>query len=344
MKTAPQTSTKISRLREIFEGKTSLLIVMQDNPDPDSIAAAVALRKLANSFASISCSIAHGGRVGRAENRALVKYLSLNLHQCSKLDFTKYDLIAMVDTQPGTGNNSLPPGILPHIVIDHHPIHKVTRSCQFTDIRKTYGATSTIFCEYLREAQIPIDTSLATALLYAIRSDTQDLGRQAIKADVDAIGLLFPLANKRMLSNIQRGSLQREYFYMLSDALQNARVYGDCIVTSLEHINNPDMVGEVADLFLRDDETHWTFCYGFFEGKLLISVRTSVEDARADLVMKKVVARRGTGGGHESYAGGQIPLKEQSKKKMAALEKEIVTKFLQAVGVDDKQPQKLLAQ
>jgi len=60
-----QSASKASEAIEEFSGKTYLLIVMQDNPDPDSIAAAVALRRLANSLADLQCSIACGGTIGR---------------------------------------------------------------------------------------------------------------------------------------------------------------------------------------------------------------------------------------------------------------------------------------
>ena len=79
---------KYPRLIKSMQGKSSLVIVMQDNPDPDSIAAAVALRKLANATAGLKCSIAHGGTVGRGENRTLVKYLNLNLLDCRKIERT----------------------------------------------------------------------------------------------------------------------------------------------------------------------------------------------------------------------------------------------------------------
>ena len=205
MKAAEKTGSKLQRLTELFAGKTYLLIAMQDTPDPDSLAAAVALRRLANSLANLQCSIVCGGTVGRGENRALVKYLGLNLRCYAEIDYSKYDLVAMVDTQPGTGNNSLPEGVLPDIVIDHHPIRRQTRTVPFTDVRSGYGATSTILVEYLIEAGITPDTPLATALLYGIRSDTQDLGRESSRSDVEAIEFLYPFANKRMLGDDPAG-------------------------------------------------------------------------------------------------------------------------------------------
>jgi len=333
MEVSQKTRSKFTKLVKLLQDNTSLLIVMQDNPDPDSIAAAVALRRFANSVAGLKCSISHGGTVGRGENRALVQYLNLNLLQCDQVTFEQFDLIAAVDTQPGAGNNSLPQNILPDIVFDHHPFKSITRSCEFHDVRREFGATSTILLEYFLKADLVPDMPLATALLYAIRSDTQDLGREATQADIKAFEFLYPFANKRMLSEIQRGSVPKEYFRMLSEALQNARVCGDSILTHIGQINNPDMIGEVADLFLREDETHWTMCTGYFDGKLLISIRTSQEQNRADKAIKSVVARRGTGGGHLTYAGGQIPLGNDTESERRNLKKKIERKFLRTIGM-----------
>jgi len=337
MKGAEKTSSKLQKLTELFTGKTYLLVVVQDSPDPDSLAAAVALRRLAKSLANLQCSIAYGGTVGRGENRALVKYLGLNLRPCDEIDYDKFDLISLVDTQPRTGNNSLPDLVMPHLVIDHHPIRPQTRTVPFTDVRSDYGATSTILVEYLIEAGITPDTPLATALLYGIRSDTQDLGREASRADVEAIEFLYPFANKRMLSVIQRGKVPRVYYQMLADALRNARVQGPAIITELGEIDNPDMIAEVADLLLREDETIWTMCTGSWNGKLLISIRTSEESNLAEKVIKHIVARRGTGGGHQTYAGGQIPLIKGTKKEREELEKHVERKFLEAIGAQEGQ-------
>ncbi len=334
MRTRKKTRLRITKLTELMSGRSSLLIVMQDNPDPDAIASAVALRKFANHVARLSCSMAYGGTVGRAENRAIVQYLDVNLRPCSEIDFAKFDLVAIVDTQPGTGNNSLPADCIPDIVFDHHPVRRPTRSARFFDIRRKYGATATILLEYLVAADVELDTPLATALLYAIRSDTQDLGRQACRADIKAMEFLFPLANKRMLGEIQRGSVPAEYYRMLEKGLTNAKVYGDCVITTLEDVTNPDMIAEVADLLLRREDIHWVLSSGCWQDKLLISVRTCQQGASADKLVRRLVARRGTGGGHETFAGGQIPLKDETKISCHKLERLVHKKFIKAVGGD----------
>lgn len=342
MQPVAKTQSRFNKLKEILKDRTRLLIVMQDNPDPDSIAAAVALRKLANVLGGIQCTITHGGSVGRAENRAMVRYLNLNLRLCSEIDFGKFDFIAMVDAQPGTGNSSLPEDVIPNIVIDHHSLRTITRKVPFIDIRVDYGATATILLEYMIQAGINPEVPLATALLYAIRSDTQFLERQASRADIDAVAFLFPLANLRMAGEIQRGRVPRAYFQMLAEALRNASVYKQSIVTALGQIDNPDMIAEVADLLLREDVTCWTMCTGFSQGKLCISIRTSKEDVRADKIIHKIVSGKGTGGGHRTYAGGQIPLKKNTESEFRSLEKLVVRRFLKATGDDAQQRVKLI--
>jgi len=325
----------LTRLKRVLKGRGTLLIVLQDNPDPDAVGAAVALRELANRLGGLQCSIAHGGTIGRAENRALVRYLGLNLRPLEELDVSRFDLIAMVDTQPGTGNNSLPGAVQPDIVVDHHRLRRRTRAVTFTDVRARIGATSTILWEYLRQAEIRPAVPLATALLYGIRSDTQDLGRDTTSADIEALEQLYPLANKRMLSRIQLGQVPTAYFQMLADALAAAVVYGRCVVTVLGDVDNPDMIGEVADLLLRHEEVDWTLCWGYHDGAARVSLRTEDPAGRADEVMRRLVARLGTGGGHAAMAGGQVPLGEGTRERRGKIEQTLRKRFLGALGLAD---------
>ncbi|HRU07174.1 MAG TPA: DHH family phosphoesterase, partial [Candidatus Brocadiia bacterium] len=172
-----KTRRNVRRLRELLVGRKTMLIAMQDHPDPDAVAAAGALRAIANSVGGIACSLAHGGIIGRAENRALVRYLGLNLRPLEALAAERFDLVALVDTQPGTGNNSLAPHAKVDIIFDHHATRPASVSAPFRDIRRRYGATSTILYEYMQALGVAVDAPLATALCYGIRSDTQDLER-----------------------------------------------------------------------------------------------------------------------------------------------------------------------
>jgi nanoRNase/pAp phosphatase (c-di-AMP/oligoRNAs hydrolase) len=329
-------SEKIRKLSAVLEDARSLLIVLQDHPDPDAVAAGVGLRAVAHHLQDLQCTFVHGGTVGRGENRALVQYLALRLRPVSDVDIGDYDCIAMVDAQPGSGNSSLPEDVIPQIVIDHHGIRNATRKAKFTDIRSRYGATATILWEYLNEVGLTPEMPLATALLYAIRSDTQDLGREATDADIQAAEALHPLANKRMLGQIQRGRVPGVYFQMLNEALSRAMIYPDAIVAGLGDIHNADMLGETADLFLRHEDVNWSLTHGFYDGELLVSIRTLDGEPRADQVAKKIASRIGTGGGHAMLAGAQIHVGTDSARRRKEVVAKINSRFLKAIGSSGK--------
>ena len=84
-------------------------------------------------------------------------------------------------------------------------------------------------------------------------------------------------------------------------------------------------------MLLRDDQTNWVMVLGYFRQKMLISLRTYEENASAEKVIHHIVARKGTGGGHPSYAGGQIPIKDNLQKTKDRLEKTVLNRFFKQV-------------
>ena len=337
---------RLDKLTAVLDSAKSMLIVIQNNPDPDAIAAAAALREIANERHGISCSIAHAGTVGRAENQELLRYLGLNARALGELEPERFDRIGMVDAQPGAGNVTFDPTIRLDVVIDHHPIRKETRSARFTDIRSRYGATSTILYEYLREARIEVPTPIATALVYGIRSDTQDLGRESTRADVEAFLALYPLANAKVLGRIVSAPLPRGYFSKLRRAIDNATIYGTRIASYLGSLESPEMVAEAADLLLRVENVRWSLGIGLIDGWLHVSLRTIEKDADAGKVARNLGGRRGFGGGHQSLAAAQIPLPEDvtTAKQIQRSVRDIVRRFLKMTGGMDEPGEALCTQ
>ncbi len=302
----PSTSERLTELKRLARGKERALIVLQNNPDPDAIASAAALKLLLKKLAGCDAVIAHGGIVGRAENRSMLKYLGTAMRNLVETPIDGFELVAMVDTQPGFGNNPISNKDQADIVIDHHHRAGCLHGVKLCDVRPRYGATSTILTQYLRAAGITPPTALATALAYGIQSDTQDLGRETSSTDIEAFTYLYPLANKRLLSRIDNEREPREYFGTVARALFDARTYKNTAVCWLGRIINPDMTGEISDLLVRLDEADWALCQGLYKGTLHISLRTDFRNADANGVMKTIIRDHGTGGGHEMIAGGQI--------------------------------------
>jgi len=295
----------LGELLQALEGPAPLIILPHDNPDPDSLASAAALKYLAQKLLGKDAVIAQGGIVGRAENRAMLTYLSIDLRPVSELSLGAGSLVALVDTQPGRINNSLPRDIVPAVVIDHHPAYGDYHQVPFLDLRDEYGATSTILTEYVRESHLDLESKLATALFYGISAETQDLGREATPADIAAAQFLYPYTNKRRLAKIENARVPRVYFRAFHEAIERAMIYDRVVVSILPQVQYPDMVAEVADFLLRLDEVEWACAIGTFAGNLHVSLRTTERDVNAGDVLQQVLGSD-SAGGHDMTAGGRM--------------------------------------
>src|SRR5262245_7428388 len=142
----------LTSLLEALDRQRSLVILPHDNPDPDALASAAAIKYLASTLLEKDAQIVLGGIVGRAENRAMLTYLNITLVPVGDVHLNGDTGVVLVDTQPGRSNNSLPEGVTPLAVIDHHPAYARYADVPFLDLRDQYGATSTILTEYIREA------------------------------------------------------------------------------------------------------------------------------------------------------------------------------------------------
>ena len=332
----PSSEERLEQLRAALGDGERLLILTHDNPDPDGLASAYALLKLVESFDGTEVQAKFGGFVGRAENRTMIEELNLPFPLNGEVDFEGVDLIALVDTQPGTGNNSLPDGVDATIVVDHHSLRPDTGRAKYVDVRPECGSTCTILTEYLQAAGVPLEGVVATALFYGIQSETQDLGREAQEADIEASLALYPGADRQLISRIRYPDLSRAYFVSLHKSLERARTRGPVIICNMGALDYPDLVAELADFYLRLKGAVWSFCIGQFAGNLLISVRTSLPDAFAGQLLRRVVGSDGTAGGHGMIAGARIPLADLSAEDARLKGEELANRFVKELGVEDE--------
>jgi nanoRNase/pAp phosphatase (c-di-AMP/oligoRNAs hydrolase) len=308
------------RLDSLFKAlynASKLLILPHNDPDPDAIASAVALRHLLVEGRGIEAQIVYRGIIGRVENKALIHYLDHPLRRLKGSELRASIPIALVDTQPGAGNNALPPRSNATLVFDHHPWREATTSAAFADVRPDLGATSTILTEYLQVAGVEPTPQLATALFYGIKTDTMGLVRGASPADVKAYFYLQPRIDVEALIEIERAQVPAEYFKRLDAALQAARVYDDVVVSYAGTMSRSDMAAEMADLLLRLKGTQWVICMGAYQDDLILAVRSRHRRGGAGQLAQEIVGGRGTAGGHGVMAGGQIPLQNAAPELLA---------------------------
>ncbi len=329
-------------LRRIAPEDT-VLIVTHDNPDPDALASAYALSYLIEMARGVKTVIACGGVVGRRENRTLIEKVEISIEQIEKLDPTEFDHVCMVDAQPGTGNSSISPECSFDVIIDHHPIRNELPSADMIyDVRPDYGACATILFEYLQAQEIRLSTRLATAMFYAIRSETQDLGREWVAPDRRAYLELLSLSNNRILFEISQAKVPRSYFASFDKALRTARTYNDILIFNLYNIDHSDIVAEMADFLLRTEGVGLVLGLGCIKKGEVLSLRTDREDIYAGKVIRGLLDGLGTAGGHGMIAGGQIKGVSDTREAQAELEQKLTSRLLKMFEYENVEGQALI--
>ncbi len=328
-------TVRLAQLVGAVEGADRVLVLTHDNPDPDAIASSAALARLLEEQAAVETTLAFGGIVGRAENRALIDELGVRFGRVPRPEELPTSLpIALVDTQPRTGNNSLPEGRIASIVLDHHPVRPETTACSYADVRPEYGASCSILVEYLRAAGVQPGRRLATALFYGIQSETQDLGREAAPADVDASMYLYTRSDPAAIARIRHARVPASYFSSIHDALEEARRAGGVVCVPAGEMEYPDMVAELADLFMRVEGVEWTLAAGRYRDDLLLSARSYEPSTHAGDVVRQVIGDRGSAGGHGALAGAQVPVGHLAEDEVDAVQRSLFEEFLETLGVD----------
>jgi nanoRNase/pAp phosphatase (c-di-AMP/oligoRNAs hydrolase) len=324
------TRARVARVREHFARADRVLIMMQDDPDPDAIASALALKMLLGRTKS-AATIATFGTIRRPENRAMTRILEIDVEQVKPRALEDYDKIALVDTQPAIFEEPL--GEV-DLVIDHHPEESPVRA-RLKDIRPSYGATSTILTEYLRAADVKIRERVATALLYGIKAYTLHLERGATRADMDAFAFLHGHANHNALRRIERPDLPEAALDVLARGIANRRLSDGVMFVHLGPVGYPELVAQFADLFLQVEGAEWSVVSGCVNHELHVSVRNVGYVRAAGDVVHEAFGDLGGAGGHRSMAKAVVKLRDWRTAGLAGADREmaeaIAKRFLTAL-------------
>ncbi|VUT26196.1 MAG: putative manganese-dependent inorganic pyrophosphatase [Candidatus Methanolliviera sp. GoM_asphalt] len=325
-------------LRVLKETEEKLAIIVHDSPDPDALASALALKYIGNGV-NVESDILYGKSIGHQENRSFVNLLNIELKKIEDTDLDEYDKYAFIDTVPDA-NNSV--SVKPNIIIDHHEVTASVPYSDFALIDANYGSTAAIMTKFIRELNVDIPKEIASALLYGIRSDTQDFTRDTSSADLTAAAYLYPHVNYELLKQITSSVISVGTLNVLGDAIKNRKMKGSYLLSNVGFIRDSDTLSQAADYLLRLEGVTTAVVYGIIEDSgIYISART--KDIRVSMgeVLKEAFKDVGSAGGHNGMAAAQIPLgifdSIKDKDSLIYLCEEAVTKrFLAAVGAEDE--------
>jgi nanoRNase/pAp phosphatase (c-di-AMP/oligoRNAs hydrolase) len=321
----------------------SVAFVSHVHPDPDSLGSMLGLAHLVETCLRKPTRLIRDGLISRAENRALVELLEVDLDPIEEVNWRPGEALVMVDSQPNTGRHSFDAGVPLYAVVDHHDTGGDLEGVPFVDVRQDLGATCSLVTSYLMEQDVAPPQRVATALLYGIETELAGYPREASALDDEALLWLYPLADKDMVARIRNARLPQSYFECLLQALQSSFIYDRLIISWVNDLPQPELAAEVVDFLIRFEEVDWAVCAGVFQDKLILSVRAAVEGANAGAMLRVVVGKKGRAGGHDRRAGGTIYLPSTARSAIDEVQAELRRRLLKALHIDECRGQRLVS-
>ena len=314
---------RVRSLLGLFGPRENVLVLI--NPDPDSMASALAVKRLLRKQVGKTV-IARVKEIERLENQAMMELLKIPVVNIGKVDPEGFTRRILVDAQPD--HSEVFDRFTYDVIIDHHPITKKW-DARYVDIRPHYGATATILTEYLRGARIKPSMNLATALLYAIKTDTANFERDTTEEDVKQFRYLYPYANSNLLRKVEQSELRISDLQYFQAALENVRVSRKALYAHVGTVPSGDICVQIADFFMRVYGMGWSFVSGVHQDTLIIIIRNDGYRKDAGKLVTTAFGSFGSAGGHRGAARAEISL-DTLREKGLRTEDDNLERFVRA--------------
>src|SRR5262245_22218538 len=303
------TRARVQQYQRYFSDAERVLIMLHNEPDPDAMASGLALRNVLRRTKTTAIIGAIQG-VTRPENVRMVNLLDLHVEAITPSMLNDFDRIAMVDVQPHYFGDLID---RVDLVIDHHP-EQPGYTAVFKDIRPDYGSTSTILTEHLRAVDVNISERAATAMLYAIKSDTLFFNRQTNRVDLEAFSYLYPLADAALIRKMEGAEITIERLDYVMKAHRGGTMADQVFCAFIGPTPREDFITYVADFFLQLEDVKWTVIAGIVGESLVISVRNLGYTKNAGEFVRRFFADIGSAGGHRAMAKAVVPMRAFREK------------------------------
>jgi nanoRNase/pAp phosphatase (c-di-AMP/oligoRNAs hydrolase) len=322
----------------------SVIFVSHVHPDPDSLGSMVGLAHLVEAKLGLPTWLTRDAQICRAENRAMVDCLDIDLIPVEDMEWNAEHAVVMVDSQPKTGRHSFNGEVKLWGVIDHHQTGGDLDGIPFLDIRRGLGATCSLVTRYLLEQEVEVPERIATALYYGIESELSGYPREASPIDDGALQFLYPLIDKDRVAKIRNAPLPDGFYEALLQALQGSFIYEKLLISWIYDLSNPELASQVVDFLIRHEDIHWALCAGVCDDELVLSLRTNQPRAHAGEMLRQVVAKLGgKAGGHDRRAGGYIPLLSTSASAVEQVQGDLRRRLLRALHIEETRGHRLVS-
>ncbi|MFC3960017.1 DHH family phosphoesterase [Halovivax cerinus] len=280
-----------------------VVILCHDNPDPDCLASALAFEHIAIAHGVADTSIVYGGEISHQQNRAFVNMLDIDVERNGTVDTDGF--VAFVD-HARRSVSSAGADVDPDAVVDHHPGPDV--DAPFVDVRPDYGATATIFVEYLESLDLDVPPRLATALLFALHRERLDFVREPTRAEYEAALVVYDRADLDALEQLYGSAFTPATLDAIGEAIRSRSRRGSALVATVGRTTETDALPQAADYLLNVEGVNTVLTYGIVGRTIRLSARSIDPRVNVGETLRDVFGDLGPAGGHHDMGGGTIDL------------------------------------
>ena len=291
------------KLRELLEFN-QIIVQCHDNPDADAIASGYALYQYLKRNGKEVRLIYSGRSVIRKSNLVImVRELEIPIEHVRNTEReSPAELLVTVDCQYGEGNVTLYPAQTV-AVIDHHRVSR--KMPVLSEIQSNLGACATLLWNMLKEEGIDVneDEKLATALYYGLFTDTG--GMEVIYHEKDMELRDNAKYDEGLLTKLRNANISIEELETAGAALLRCdynEQYRFAVVKSGPC--DPNVLGLISDMVLEVDAVDVCVVFSVLSNGVKLSVRSCLEEVKANELAAKLCMGMGSGGGHHIKAGG----------------------------------------
>lgn len=342
-------SDYLNQIKELVAGK-SIAITTHTGPDPDAIGSCLGIQWLVLKLGAISADVFFAGTVSDYQNKTIINILNVNykaidrLSSALKKEKSEYDITILVDTAV-TGEKNLPQiSFDPSIIIDHHD--EIPKSKPQIEIIQPIGSCSTIITKLIFELSDKSfssdnleDQIVATALMFGIKTDTQDLSSNNTKdLDRQMYAEISKFIDADKANKINNYDIPEQIFELEVKAYQNRRKKGTVLVAGLGYLEPEyrDALPYIANRLLRMKGVETVVTFAIINGLLDVSVRSLSPALNIQELCYNVFGEKYSGAKKEGKAGGaKVPLGfyELSDVKSLDIAKDLLWKATEEIMV-----------
>jgi nanoRNase/pAp phosphatase (c-di-AMP/oligoRNAs hydrolase) len=300
------TNTKLDTLVEILRSAPDEIFIQPHNvPDPDAIAASLGLYYLLNHRGLAKVKIVYDQEIEKANSLKMLELFNVPVIRLADAHtLGAEDWAVLVDVQKGNSNiTDLATDEV--ATIDHHE-YKGNQGYRFEDVRPDAGSCSAIISEYFFENNIAVPQEIATALLYGIFMDTDNLARGASTLDIDMFYKLYSLSDITKIVELRGNEISIRDLNLYAEAFKTVEIYDELGFLRLVSTND-SLLGAASDIVVSVSGVNIVVAYAIRDMGIKLSIRSTSPRIKANDLVRYLVEGVGVGGGHNHMAGGFIP-------------------------------------